>query len=143
MNTIAQDSAALLAPTNSVIGKDAAALVGRILLATIFILSGVSKLGAVDGTIGYITSVGLPFAGAIFYAVVALEIAGGFALAFGIKPRLIAASLGAFSIMAAVIFHSDFSDQNQMIHFLKNVAIAGGLFQVVAFGPGRLAISRN
>ena len=141
MNTLAQDSAALEAP--SITGKDAAALGGRILLAAIFVLSGITKLGAVEGTTGYIASVGLPFADAIFYAVVALEIVGGLMLVVGFKTRLVALALGGFSIAAAVIFHSDFADQNQMIHFLKNLALAGGLLQVAAFGPGRLAVSRD
>lgn len=141
MNTLAQDSAAL--PASSITGKDAAALAGRILLAAIFVLSGITKLGAVEGTIGYIASTGLPFADGIFYAVVALEIVGGLMLVAGFKTRLVALALGAFSIAAAVIFHSDFGDQNQMIHFLKNLALAGGLLQVAAFGPGRLALSRD
>ena len=141
MNTLAQDTATVSAP--SITGTDAAALAGRILLAAIFVLSGVTKLGAVAGTIGYIASVGLPFADAIFYAVVALEIVGGLMLITGFKTRLVALALGAFSIAAAVTFHADFADQNQMIHFLKNLALAGGMLQVAAFGPGRLALSRD
>ena len=141
MNTLAQDTAAVSAP--SITGTDAAALAGRILLAAIFVLSGVTKLGAVEGTIGYIASVGLPFADVIFYAVVALEIIGGLMLIAGFKTRVVALALGAFSIAAAVTFHSDFADQNQMIHFLKNRALAGGMLQVAAFGPGRLALSRD
>lgn len=141
MNTLAQDTATVSAP--SITGTDAAALAGRILLAAIFVLSGVTKLGAVEGTIGYIASVGLPFADAIFYAVVALEIVGGLMLITGFKTRLVALALGAFSIAAAVTFHADFADQNQMIHFLKNLALAGGMLQVAAFGPGRLALSRD
>ncbi|KWV92228.1 LysR family transcriptional regulator [Erythrobacter sp. YT30] len=119
------------------------ALGGRLLLAAIFILSGVNKLGAVEGTIGYIASAGLPFATATFYAVVALEIVGGVMLVVGVKPRLTAVALAVFSIVAAIVFHSDFADQNQMIHFLKNLALAGGLLQVAAFGAGRLSIDRK
>ena len=141
MNTLAQDTAAVSAPSLTL--QDGAALAGRILLAAIFVLSGVTKLGAVEGTIGYIASVGLPFADAIFYAVVALEIIGGLMLVVGLKTRLTAVALGAFSILAAVTFHADFTDQNQMIHFLKNFALAGGLLQVAAFGSGRLALSRD
>ena len=141
MNTLAQDNSTVAG--SSIAVMDAAALVGRILLAAIFVLSGISKLGAVEGTTGYIASVGLPFADAIFYAVVALEIAGGLMLVAGLKTRLVALTLGTFSIAAAVVFHSDFGDQNQMIHFLKNLALAGGMLQVVAFGPGHLAMSRD
>ncbi|MEL6487134.1 MAG: DoxX family protein [Pseudomonadota bacterium] len=140
MNTLAQDAAI---PARSITTQDAVALGGRLLLAAIFVLSGFTKLGAAEGTIGYIASVGLPFAEAIYYAVVALEIVGGIMLVAGFKTRTVAFALGAFSIVAAVTFHSDFADQNQMIHFLKNLALAGGMLQVAAFGPGRLALSRD
>ena len=140
MNTLAQDAAAIPAP--SITTQDAIALGGRLLLAAIFVLSGFTKLGAAEGTIGYIASVGLPFAEAIYYAVVALEIVGGIMLVAGFKTRTVAVALGVFSIAAAVTFHADFADQNQMIHFLKNLALAGGMLQVAAFGPGRLALGR-
>ena len=81
MDTFARENPAFSAP--SFVAQDAVAFGGRVLLAAIFILSGISKLGAVDGTIGYIASVGLPFADAIFYAVVALEIVGGLMLVAG------------------------------------------------------------
>ena len=64
----------------------------------------------------------------------------GIALVFGYRTRLAAALLALFSLLAAIGFHSNFADQNQMIHFLKNVAMAGGLLQVVAFGGGRLSL---
>lgn len=141
MNTVAQDTPPLSAA--SITANDALALGGRLLLAAIFVLSGITKIGAAEGTIGYIASVGLPFADAIYYAVIALEIVGGVMLVAGFKARTAAIALGAFSILAAVTFHSDFTDQNQMIHFLKNLALAGGMLQVAAFGPGRLALSRG
>lgn len=123
--------------------QDAAALVGRLLLATLFILAGVNKIGAAEGTIGYIASVGLPFAEPIYYATVALEIVGGLLLAVGFKARYAAAALGLFSIAAAVLFHADFADQNQMTAFLKNLSIGGGMFFVAAFGPGRFSLDRG
>jgi len=132
------------APANSAVDAQASiALIARLLLATIFVLSGFFKIGAADGTIGFIASVGLPFADLIYYAVVALEIAGGLALVVGFKTRIVASALAAFSIAAAVIFHADFADQNQFIHFLKNLALAGGLLQVAAFGPGRYSLDRE
>ena len=142
MNTLAQDAASSI-ETGKLTLQDMLAFGGRLLLAAIFILSGVTKLGAVDGTIGYIASAGLQFANLTFYAVVALEIVGGVMLVIGVKPRIVALALAAFSIVAAVIFHADFADQNQMIHFLKNLALAGGMLQVAAFGPGRLSIDRS
>ena len=141
MNTLAHDAAPIEA--QSVSSQDLLALGGRILLAAIFILSGVTKLGAVEGTIGYIASASLPFPAATFYAVVALEIIGGLMLIAGLKTRFVAVALGLFSVAAAVAFHADFADQNQVIHFLKNLALAGGMFQVAAFGSGRLALNRD
>ena len=123
--------------------RDSMALIARLLLATIFVLSGFFKIGAAEGTIGYIASVGLPFAEPIYYAVIALEIIGGIALVAGFKTRIVASALAAFSIAAAVFFHADFADQNQFIHFLKNLALAGGLLQVAAFGAGRYSIDRE
>lgn len=123
--------------------QDAVALIGRLLLAALFILAGVNKLGSAQGTVGFIESVGLPLAEPIYYATVALEIIGGLVLAVGYKARYAAAALGLFSIAAAAVFHSDFGDQSQVTSFLKNLSLAGGLFYVFAFGPGRLSLDRG
>lgn len=138
MTTTTLDSAPNAAPY-----QDITALVGRLLLASLFILAGVNKIGAAEGTIGYIASVGLPLPEVIYYATVAIEIVGGLLLAAGLKARQAAAALGLFSIAAAVLFHNDFADQMQMTMFLKNLAIGGGMFAVAAFGPGRLSIDRG
>ena len=130
-------------PASTTPAQDLTALAGRLLLAALFILAGVNKLGAAEGTIGYISSVGLPFAEAIYYATVALEIVGGLMLAVGYKARYSAAALGLFSIAAAILFHADFADQNQVTAFLKNLSIAGGMFLVAAFGPGRFSLDRG
>lgn len=108
-------------------------IIGRVLLATIFVFSGVGKVMAPEATIGYIASTGLPFATLAFAGAVAVELGGGLALAFGFKTRIVAAVLAAFSVVTALAFHNNFGDQNQLIHFLKNLAMAGGLLQVVAF----------
>ena len=111
-------------------------LVGRIGIAAIFILSGLSKLAAPAGTIGYIESAGLPLPQVGFAIALLVELAGGLALVLGYRTRLVAAALAVFSIVTALAFHSALGDQNQFIHFFKNVAIAGGLLNVVAFGAG-------
>ncbi len=113
---------------------------GRLLMAAIFILSGIGKVAAPAATIGFIASTGLPFATLGFAAAVAVELGGGILLAVGYQTRLVASVLALFSIVTALVFHHAFGDQNQMIHFLKNVAIAGGLLQVVAFGAGAFSI---
>lgn len=119
---------------------DAVALVGRILLATIFVMSGAGKLADPAGTIAYIGAAGLPLAPLAYAGAVAAELGGGIALILGYRTRTVAAALALFSLLAAVAFHSAFADQNQMIHFMKNVAMAGGLLQVVAYGAGRLSL---
>lgn len=114
-------------------------LTGRILLSAIFISAGFSKLGAgYAGTQGYMESVGLP--GALLLLVIATEILAGLALLVGFKTRLAAFLLAGFSLMAAALFHFDFSDQMQSILFMKNLAIAGGLLTLVAHGSGAFAI---
>ncbi len=114
-------------------------LTGRILLSVIFISAGFSKLGAgYAGTQGYMESVGLH--GALLPLVIATEILAGLALLVGFKTRLAAFLLAGFSLMAAALFHFDFSDQMQSILFMKNLAIAGGLLTLVAHGSGAFAI---
>ncbi|GGB93491.1 DoxX family protein [Pseudoduganella buxea] len=113
---------------------------GRVLLAAIFVISGLGKIAAPAATIGYIQSVGLPFATAGLLAAIAIEVGGGLALALGYRTRLVAALLAAFSIVAGLAFHNAIGDQNQFIHLLKNFAMAGGLLQVAAFGAGAFSI---
>ncbi|UYY60047.1 DoxX family protein [Sphingomonas sp. S2-65] len=118
-------------------------LIGRIGIAAIFLLSGFAKLTAPAATIGYISSAGLPLPQVALGLAILVELGGGLLLVLGYRTRLVAAVLAAFSIVTAIAFHAALSDQNQFIHFFKNVAIAGGLLQVVAFGPGRLSIDKR
>ncbi|NVZ23719.1 DoxX family protein [Pseudomonas costantinii] len=115
-------------------------LIGRILLSTIFVLSGVSKLAAPAMMVGYISSVGLPFPQLALALAVIVEIGGGLALIAGYRARAVAAVLALFSVATALAFHNALADQNQFIHFFKNIAMAGGLLQVVAFGAGRFSL---
>lgn len=142
--TDAMTQASAIAARNTgsgqIISLDMAALAGRGALSAIFILSGFSKLADPAGTIGYIQSVGLPLPQLAFLAAVAIEIVGGFALVAGLRMRFIAAALAMFSVVTAFGFHAELSDQNQFIHFFKNIAMAGGLLQIFAFGGGRLSL---
>jgi putative oxidoreductase len=113
---------------------------GRLLMSIIFILSGVGKLAAPAATIGFIASTGLPLATLGYAAAVIVELGGGLLLLAGYQTRLVALVLAGFSVVTALVFHHAFGDQNQMIHFLKNVAMAGGLLQVAAFGAGAFSI---
>lgn len=117
--------------------------IGRLLLAAIFLISGAGKIAAPGATIGYISSIGLPFPEIGFALAVAVEIAGGLLLAFGFYTRAAALILAAFSVAAGIIFHSAIGDQNQMIHLLKNLAMAGGLLQVFTFGAGAFSMDRR
>jgi len=117
-----------------------AAILGRVLISAIFIQAGLSKLTAVSGTIGYIEAAGLPLAPVALAVAVALEVVGGIALIVGFKTRWVAAALALFSVVTAFAFHGNIADQNQFIHFFKNIAIAGGLLQLVAFGGGALSL---
>jgi putative oxidoreductase len=117
-----------------------APVIGRILLATIFVFSGFGKLLAPAATIGYIQSTGLPMASLGLVAAIIVELGGGLLLALGYKTRLVAVVLAVFSVVTGLIFHSALGDQNQLIHFLKNLAMAGGLLQVAAFGAGAYSL---
>jgi putative oxidoreductase len=117
-----------------------APVIGRILLATIFVFSGLGKLMAPAATIGYIQSTGLPLASLGLVAAIIVELGGGLLLALGYKTRLVAVVLAVFSVVTGLIFHSALGDQNQLIHFLKNLAMAGGLLQVAAFGAGAYSL---
>lgn len=128
MNTATNNNTALFAAA------------GRVLLAAIFIFSALGKLAAPAATIGYIESSGLPFATLGFGLAVAVELGGGILLVLGAKTRWVAAALAAFSIVTGLAFHNALGDQNQLIHLLKNFAMAGGLLQVAAFGAGAFSI---
>jgi putative oxidoreductase len=112
------------------------AFAGRLLIGVPFAMSGLSKLAAYGATTAMIGAVGLPVPPLAFAVAVAVELGGGLLLIAGFQTRIVAIALALFSLATALSFHSNFADQNQMIHFLKNVMMAGGLLQVVAFGAG-------
>ena len=120
-----------------------ASLIGRVLLSAIFILSGFSKLAAPAMMVGYISSVGLPLPQLALALAIVVEIGGGLALIAGYRTRTVAAVLAVFSVFTALAFHNALGDQNQFIHFFKNIAMAGGLLQVAAFGGGSVSIDNR
>jgi putative oxidoreductase len=117
--------------------------IGRTLIGLPFAMSGLGKLAAYGPTTAMIGAAGLPLPPFAFAVAVAVELSGGLLLILGYRVRLAALVLAAFSIAAAISFHSNFADQNQMIHFLKNVMMAGGLLQIAAFGAGALSIDNR
>lgn len=128
--------------TNNPVSNDALALLARVLLAAIFLLSGLAKLADPAGTAAYVASSGLPAPALAAWGAALLETLGGLALIAGYRVRPAALILALFSVAAALFFHNNLADQNQMIHFMKNFALAGGLLQLAITGPGRFAIGR-
>lgn len=113
----------------------------RTALASVFLLSGLTKLGQFSGTQGYMESVGVP--GELLPLVIALEILAPLAIIIGWQARIAAILLAGFAGLSALLFHFDFSDQIQTIMFLKNISIAGGLGLLAAFGPGAFALDNR
>ena len=118
-------------------------LLGRVLIGVPFMFSGVGKLASHDATVAYISSVGLPLAQLGWVIAIVVEIGFGALLLIGYRGRLAAAILGLFSLSTAVFFHRNFADQNQMIHFLKDIMLAGGLLQLVYFGTGPISVDAS
>jgi putative oxidoreductase len=128
--------------------KSPLALAGRILLALMFVMAGFGKLGNIGGTAGYIASGGLPFPTLLAVLVGLLELVGGLALAVGFKTRWAALALGLFTIAATLLFHQFWAvpAEQQMVQqlmFMKNLAVAGGMFLVAALGAGPLSIDNR
>lgn len=128
--------------------QDGLALLGRILIAVLFIPAGFGKLTGFAGTVGYIGSVGLPLPQVGAALAIVVELGLGLALLVGFKTRLAAFVLAAFTLAASFFFHNYWAvpadkAMVQQLMFMKNVAIAGGLLAFVAFGAGRLSIDRR
>jgi putative oxidoreductase len=125
----------------SSIVKHVSELAGRSLLAVLFLLSGLGKIGAYDATATYMSSAGVP--GALLPIVIATEVFGAIAIILGWQTRVAALLLAGYALLAALIFHTNFANQIEMIMFLKNVSIAGGFLLLVANGAGRLSLDRR
>jgi putative oxidoreductase len=117
--------------------------VGRLLIGLPFAMSGLGKLAAYGTTTAMIAAVGLPAPPLAYAVAVAVELGGGLLLVAGYQARSVAIALALFSIATALSFHSNFADQNQMIHFLKNIMMAGGLLQIAAFGAGAISLDNR
>ena len=118
--------------------NNTAVLVGRLLLAAIFIQAGWSKIGGYDEAVAYMAKAGV--SGSLLPLVIAVELLGGLLIVIGWQTRLVAIGLAIFTLLAAYLFHMNFGDRNQAIHFMKNMAIAGGFLALAAGGPGAWSI---
>lgn len=132
--------------TNS--AQDTLALIGRVLIAYLFIPAGFGKLMGFGGTVGYITSAGLPLPEVAAVVAIIVELGLGIALLLGFKTRWTAIVMAVFTIVTALFFHKYWSAPEamkmmQQINFNKNIAIAGGLLALAAFGAGRFSIDKK
>jgi putative oxidoreductase len=115
-------------------------LLGRIMIGLPFVMSGLGKIASYSGVVAMIDAAGLPLAPLGWLIAVVIETGGGLLLLLGFRVRAVAFIVALFTLATAVIFHRNFADQNQMIHFLKNVMLAGGLLQIVHFGAGAFSL---
>ncbi|MCV2870062.1 DoxX family protein [Defluviimonas sp. WL0002] len=118
-----------------------AILAARIMIAAMFLVAGIGKLGDVAGFTGYMTSAGVP--AILAWPVILLEIAGAAALVAGFQTRIAALALAGFTIMAGALYHLQPADQMQMIMFYKNLAITGGLLMLAVTGAGHYAFDNR
>lgn len=143
MNTSSTLSPQALSPSASINHRNTALTntaeaAGRALLGLLFLLSGVGKLGAYGATAAYMTASGVP--GALLPIVIATEVLGGLGIILGFRTRIVAFLLAGFSLVTALTFHNNLSDQIQLIMFFKNIAIAGGFLTLVANGAGAFSL---
>lgn len=128
--------------------QDTLALIGRLMIAFLFIPAGIGKLMGFGGTVGYITSAGLPLPEVAAAVAIVIELGLGIALLLGFKTRWTAIVMAIFTVVTALFFHKYWSAPEamkmmQQINFNKNIAIAGGLLALAAFGPGRFSIDKR
>ena len=119
---------------------DYLALLGRILTAAIFLMSGFNKIMAPGQTQGYMAQAGMPLTGLFLIGAIMMEVGGGLSILFGAYTFWGSLALFIFMIPTTLIFHTHFADPNQMIHFMKNLAIIGGILYVMEAGPGRISV---
>ncbi len=114
---------------------------GRLLLSMMFIMSGLNKIGQFEGTQAYMDAMGVP--GALLPLVILTEILGGLAVLIGWQARYAAFALAGFSMVSAILFHADFSNQAEMTSFMKNFTIAGGFLLIFAHGGGAFSLDNR
>ena len=120
-----------------------AALAGRVLIALIFLLSGIDKFVHYAQTLGYMHKAGLPFPELLLIASGIIETAAALAILAGWKTRWAAAALVLWMIPVTWVFHNPSGGQEQIAHFMKNLSISGGLLLLYAFGPGAISANRS
>jgi putative oxidoreductase len=120
--------------------SDIALLIGRILVAVLFLMAAYAKFKGLGGTTSYLTKLGVPAPSLAAPLVAAFELVAGILLLVGFKTRLVALAIAIFVVIAALLAHMNFADQNQLNHFLKNLAIAGGCLALFVSGAGLYSV---
>jgi putative oxidoreductase len=122
----------------SAVLRNVSEVAGRVLLASLFLASGLGKIGAYAATAGYMSAAGVP--AALLPLVIVTEVLGGAAIIAGWQTRVTALLLAGFTLLSALLFHTNFADQIQTVMFLKNVSIAGAFLLLAANGAGPLSV---
>jgi putative oxidoreductase len=120
--------------------SDIALLVGRILIAVLLLMAAYGKLKGLGGTTGYFTRLGVPAPSIAAPLVALFELATGVLVLVGFKTRLVALAIAVFVVVAALLAHMNFADTNQLNHFTKNLAIAGGCLALFVSGAGAFSV---
>ena len=118
-----------------------AAPIGRLLIALIFVMCGLNKMGNYANIASWLDSMGVP--SELLPMVIALEVFGGLAIIAGWQARIASFFLAGFCLLSAVIFHNNIADQNEMTHFIKNVAMAGGFLVLTAHSAGNFSLDKR
>ncbi len=116
-------------------------LIGRVLISALFLISAFNKVFNLDGSMGWMESFGVP--GFLIFPAIVIEIILPILVIVGYQARIAAGVLATFCLLTAFIFHFDFSDQSQLVSFLKNVGLAGGFLFIVANGTKDWAVDRE
>jgi len=125
-----------------IVSSDAFAALGRLLLSIIFLLGGFQKLAAVSDTVASMSSLGVVFPVLATSVAIVVEILGGVSTLVGYRTRLVGLIMGFWCVVTALVAHANLSDLDQMLHFLKNIAMAGGFLQLAAFGAGAWSVDQ-
>src|SRR5580693_4811680 len=122
---------------------DLALLIGRVFYSSLFWLYGYFKLTGYAGTVGYMTKQGLPVPSLFAVLAIVFELGGGILMLVGYQTRLVALALAIYTLVAALIAHTNFADANQLTHFMKNMAIVGGSLAFFVSGAGAYSLDRK
>jgi putative oxidoreductase len=123
--------------------SDLALLIGRLFYSSLFVLFGYFKVTAYSGTVTYMAAKGLPAPSLFAVLAIVFELGGGFLMLVGYQTRLVALALAVYTLAAALIAHTNFADTNQLIHFMKNMAIVGGSLAFFVSGAGAYSLDRR